>query len=337
MAVECRLLALNLEDGAVIWERTALTIDNPPRIHGTHSYASDTPVTDGDHIWFSFSNFGRLFCYDAEGAEVWQRDFGMPKSRNNWGMCTSPVLFKGNVIFNVDRENGSLITAMNRKTGREVWSVERDETGGWSVPLVAETGDSAEIVVNGQNFIRGYDASNGRQLWQHGGTEKHIIPSPIFHGGLIYVGQGRNACVMAVKPGARGNITTGEDGTLSPHVQWYQPNGGPYCTSLTVAGDYVYAVTDHSSSLLNIFHAKTGKLVDKARFPAPSSKFYASPIVVGDKILYTHQSGITYVLQVGPKLEILWENNLGEAVQASLAVSRSNLLIRGERHLFCIR
>ncbi len=334
--LDCQLVAVDRRTGEILWQRTAHKLKNPPKIHRTNSYASDTPVSDGKHIWVTFSTFGRLFCYDLDGQQVWDRDFGVPASRNDWGMCTSPILYKDLLIFNSDRKAGSFLTAVNKSTGKQLWRVARDETGGWTVPVIFSAGQRDELVLNAQNYIRGYDPQTGEELWKHAGFEKHIISTPIVHDGLLYVAQGRNVATVAFKPGSRGDITLAGGATSSDQIIWMQPKGGPYCSSQAIAGDYLYTLSDHAVSLLTIFHAKTGEETFKGRFPASSDKFYASPLVVDDKVLVTHYDGTTTVLKAGPKLDVLWKNELGEPVQANLAASDRQLFIRGAKHLYCV-
>ena len=43
--------------------------------HFTGSLASNSPVTDGKHVYAFFGSRG-LFCLDLEGQVVWKRNFG---------------------------------------------------------------------------------------------------------------------------------------------------------------------------------------------------------------------------------------------------------------------
>ena len=50
----------------------------------------------------------------------------------------------------------------------------------------------------------------------------------------------------------------------------------------------------------------------------------------------TEAEGESVVIEAGPKLKILARNRHEEKCKASMAVSRGNLFIRSEKHLFCI-
>ena len=42
------------------------------------------------------------------------------------------------------------------------------------------------------------------------------------------------------------------------------------------------------------------------------------------------------VVRAGPKLDLVADNDLGESIIASPAVSNSHIYLRGEQHLYCI-
>ncbi len=48
------------------------------------------------------------------------------------------------------------------------------------------------------------------------------------------------------------------------------------------------------------------------------------------------EDGIVFVARVEGKFELLAENRMGERIIASPVALSNRLLIRGERHLFCI-
>jgi len=71
-------------------------------------------------------------------------------------------------------------------------------------------------------------------------------------------------------------------------------------------------------------------------FPKASSRYYASPLVAGGVLYANREDGVAFVAKVEGKFEILAKNQIGERVIASPVVASNRLLIRGERHLFCV-
>ena len=105
--------------------------------HQKNSYASETPVTDGERVYVYFGNAG-LFAYDLNGKPVWSKPMGPFKVRSGWGHASSPVVHKDRVYIVNDNDDQSFIAAYDARTGAEVWKVNRDEGSNWTTPLVWE-------------------------------------------------------------------------------------------------------------------------------------------------------------------------------------------------------
>ena len=71
--------------GKTLWEETVHTGKPVEPVHIKNTYASETPVTDGERVYFYFGNLG-VFCFDLEGKGVWQKRLESAKMRNNWGL-----------------------------------------------------------------------------------------------------------------------------------------------------------------------------------------------------------------------------------------------------------
>ncbi len=128
---------LNLNTGSELWKRTAYA--GKPRIptHRDNTYASETPVTDGERIYAYFGMTG-LYCYDFNGTLLWERDMGAFLTQRNWGASTSPLIYNGILFMQIDSEEASYIMAINSQTGKQVWRRERDEKTNWSTPIIWE-------------------------------------------------------------------------------------------------------------------------------------------------------------------------------------------------------
>ena len=81
----------------------------------------------------------------------------------------------------------------------------------------------------------------------------------------------------------------------------------------------------------------TGKTVWEGTFPKHRTNFYASPLIAGDKLYAPREDGAVFVASVAhDKFEMLSENDMAESVIGSPVPALNGLLIRGEKHLFCI-
>ena len=57
-------------------------------------------------------------------------------------------------------------------------------------PLVVNDGEKQQVIVNGQNFARGYDLDTGKELWRCGGQTQRPCASAVSADGLVFVGSG---------------------------------------------------------------------------------------------------------------------------------------------------
>ena len=87
-----------------------------------HGYASNTPATDGEHV-FVFFGKGGVHCLTLEGEKVWSVEVGKESSVKEWGSAASLVLFENSVIVNAAEESNAII-ALDKATGKELWKQE---------------------------------------------------------------------------------------------------------------------------------------------------------------------------------------------------------------------
>ncbi|HEY8503045.1 MAG TPA: PQQ-binding-like beta-propeller repeat protein, partial [Gemmataceae bacterium] len=328
------VLCLDFHTGKVIWRQKAAEGKPKFAIHIKNSYASETPVTDGERVYAYFGNKG-LYVYDLDGNPVWSREFEPKKMRMGWGTAASPVLHGDRLFIVNDNEEDSYLLCLDKKTGKELWKVERDEASNWATPYVWENDKRTELVTNGTKRVRSYDLE-GNLLWEMGGNSAITIPTPFARHGLLYVGSGYvldpRKPLVAVKPGATGDITPKQDGPLGEYIAWRQPKAAPYNPSFLVYGDYLYVLYDRGQ--LSCFDAKTGKqLYDQERV---RGQYTASPWAYGGKVFCLNEDGRTTVVKAGPEFEVLGTNDLDEMCMATPAVAKGSLFIRTLAKLYRI-
>ena len=153
--------------------------------HLKNSYASETPVTDGERVYFYFGNVG-LFVFDMKGKPVWSKPLGPFKTRYGWGTAASPVLHRDRVYIVNDNDEQSFLAAYDKRTGAEIWRVNRDEGTNWATPFVWEHDGRTEIVTSGTGKVRSYDLT-GTLLWELKGMSSISIPTPFDRHGLLFI------------------------------------------------------------------------------------------------------------------------------------------------------
>ena len=333
------VLCLDLNTGKELWRREAHTGVPPNELHLKNSYASETPVTDGERVYAYFGNVG-LFCYDMEGKPLWSANWPKVKMRYGWGSAASPIIFKGKVFIVHDNEDQSFVTALDARTGQKLWRTERDEKSNWATPFIWENEVRTELITPGTGRVRSYDL-NGKLLWEFGGMSTISIPTPSAKFGLLYVASGyvgdKVRPFFAVKPGASGDISLKPGETSNQFIAWSQPTAAPYNPSPLVYGDFIYVLFDFG--FLGCHDARTGKVIyDKERVrPDNATSFTASPWAANGKIFALSEDGDTFVFQAGSEYKLLHKNSLDEMCMATPAIAGDRLLIRTLGNLYCIR
>ena len=165
--------------GKMRWQKLATEQVPHEGRHMTNTYAAGSPTTDGERLYVSFGSRG-IFCYTLTGDLVWQVDLGDMRTRFGWGEAVTPVLAGDLLIVNWDQEEGSFIIALDKRTGKSVWKVDRpEEVTSWNTPLVTTHDGKQMVIVNGTGSAKAYDAQTGEQIWACGGQTINAIPSPI--------------------------------------------------------------------------------------------------------------------------------------------------------------
>lgn len=326
---------VDFRTGKIRWEREVSSAPPARAKHLKNSYASETPVTDGERVYFYFGNAG-LFVFDLNGRPVWSKPLGPFKTRNNWGTGASPVLHGDRVYVLNDNDEQSFLAAYDKRTGAEIWRTNRAEGTNWATPFVWENDRRTEIVTSGSDRVRSYDLS-GRLLWELSGMSTISIPTPFDRHGLLYIASGYIADALrpayAIRPGASGDISLKTDETSNAFIAWSARTGAPYNPTPLVHGDYYYTLFDRG--FFTNHEAKTGKEVyGRQRITSDASGFTASPWGYNGKIFAMSEDGDTYVIRAGATFELLGKNSLNEMTLATPAIAHGSLLIRTASKLY---
>ncbi len=320
---------LDFKSGKLLWQKEVHKGKSPGTIHLKNTHASETPAVDGEHVYAVFGNIG-VFCLDHDGKLVWEKKLDPVKTRMGWGTASSPALHKDRLFIVNDNEEKSYLAALDTKTGKEAWRIDRDDKSNWATPFVWQNEKRTELVTAGTGKVRSYDL-DGKLLWELGGMSIITIPTPSARGGLLYISSGYVVDLLrpvyAVRPGASGDISLKSGEKENKYIAWCQRLAGPYHPSPLAYGDYVYVLYDRG--FLSCFEAKTGKPVyEKQRISPSASAFTASPWACGGKVFCLSEDGDTFVLAAGRAFKVLGQNSLDEMCLASPALANGSLLVR---------
>ena len=336
-----KVYCLDKATGKVLWERTAHRGAPKSGRHIKSTYANPTPATDGRRLVASFGSDG-LYAYDLEGNLLWKRDLGiiMTSAYNmpgyEWGMASSPILWRDRVIVQVDTSNEDFLAALDGATGETVWRVERDELPSWSTPNVYEGPAGAELVTNAPNRIRGYDPSTGGELWTLGGSSQITAPTPVFSDGLIVVASGRRPVkpIFAIRAGSRGDLTLREGETSSAAVVWSKTGRGPYMPTPLLYQGRLYSV--NNDGVFDCYDLSTGAEVYRERLPHRGQGFSGSPVAADGKIYVPSEDGDVFVVRAGPKFEVIATNPMGEVLMTTPALSDGVMILKTRSHVWAV-
>ena len=332
------VLCLDLASGDPLWQRTAHSGPMPATIHPKNSFASATPVTDGERVYALFGNLG-LFAYDLDGRLVWSRDIERHSDQWGWGAGSSPALLDDQVLVMHDNDEASYLASFDAATGEQKWRTPRDEVSAWSTPFVWRNDLRTEIVTVAKTRVRSYDPAGNLLWWFSGDMTSATVPTPLPGDGLIYVSSGHvghdHRPVYAVLPGAEGDITLGPRQRANEYIRWYDPRGASYNPSPLLYRGIYYTLLDRG--FLTAHDARTGRIVyDRVRIE-PGATFTSSPWAYNGKIFALSEDGDTYVIAAGPDYALLGKNVIGELTLASPAIAGRTLLLRTASHLYAIR
>jgi len=337
--LDYRVLCLDLLSGEILWEQSVHQGPSDSPIHLKNSFASETPVTDGERVYAYFGNQG-LYCFDLDGSLVWSRRFEPHATRNGWGTAASPMLHGDRLYILNDNDEQSYLLCLDKRTGNEIWRVNRDEGSNWSTPFLWQNDLRTEIVTAGTDQVRSYDLE-GKLLWWFTGMSVITIGTPYTDQGLLYVSSGyvndTNRPLYAIRPGASGDISLGPDQTSNQFIAWCQPKAAPYNPTTLVYQGKLYVLYDRA--MLACFQASTGDLVfDRQRLPQ-GMHFTASPWAYNGKIFCLDEDGVTFVLHAGDEFELLHTNELADddMCMATPAIAGDRLILRTAARVYCIR
>lgn len=325
------LLCINRNSGDILWQKTVTEEVPHEGKHETNTYASGSPISDGERLYFSFGSRG-VFCYSLAGELIWKVSLGQMRTRNGWGEAITPVLTEDSVIINWDQEEDSYIVALDKKTGETNWKVVRpNEVTSWNTPFVTVFDGAEQVIVNGTASVKSYAASDGKLLWECGGQTVNAIPSPVrYKDSVICMSGYRGAMACAIPLSSQGNVTD------SSSIPWKITQSTPYVPSPIVSGQRLL-FTAGNTNVLSCIDANTGKpLLERMRLQNIRT-MYASPIYANGHFFFTSREGVTTVLKDNETLDVVSVNELDDVIDASPVAVDDQLFLRSWTKLYCIQ
>jgi outer membrane protein assembly factor BamB len=331
-----RLVRVKRNDGTVAWDKE-VTQQEPKYKQRPNSYATSTPVTDGQRVYLVACD-GRILATDVDGQVVWiNSDFDYYSQH---GLAVSPVLYEDLVIVafdwsspGPDKKVGwevpwdkAVILAVDKGTGKTRWQGRRGSSQiGHATPQIATFEGRDQLVSSAGAVVQGFDLKTGEQLWTVSSPGEGVVPSVVAGDGMAFATSGfRQETILAVRLGGRGDVT-------QTHVAWRVTDEVPHVPSMLYVSPRLYSITDQG--IVNCLRGATGEVLWRQRLPG---KYSASPVYADGKVYFLSEKGKTTVVEEGPAFKVVAENDLGETCCASPAISQGRLFLRTEKALYCI-
>jgi outer membrane protein assembly factor BamB len=320
-----RAFAFDAATGRQVVDVELFRLDRTNLLNPKNSFASPTPILDGDRVYVHFGAEGTA-ALTSTGEVLWRTRLPY---RSQHGGGGSPELYRGLLIINCDGNDvEAFIVALDTQTGKERWRRQRRTPAdqAYTTPLTIRVGERDQIVSIGAYRAGGYDPTTGREIWRVGyGDGFSNVPRPVFGHGLVFIATGfQQPTLMAVRPDGEGDVTR-------THVVWTLRRGAPFTPSPILVGDELFVVSD--IGILTCVDARTGTVHYQQRL---GGNYSASPIFGDGRIYFLNEEGIATVIAPGKTFSRLAVNQIDGATLASIAVSDGSFFIRSHTHLYRI-
>jgi len=265
------------------------------------SLASATAACDGQRVFINFLHAGAIYttALDRDGRQLWQTkvtDYVLHQ-----GFGSSPAVYRSLVLVSADNKGTGVLAALERATGKVVWKQERPKAPNYASPIILNVAGRDQLLMTGCDLVASFEPLTGKKFWEIEGSTTECVTSTVTDGRHIFTSGGfPKSHLAAVRADGSGKVA-------------WQNNTRVYVPSLLVHRGYLYGVLD--AGVAACWQCDTGKEMWKARL---GGTFTASPVLVGDHIFATNESGRTFLFKATPEaFTLVGENQLGDEVMAT--------------------
>ena len=312
-----------------------------PERKGRHlngSGSNPSVVTNGKKLYALFKS-GNLACLDFSGKIIWKKDLSSyGKDTLYWDFGTSPVLTSKHLIVALMRKGNSWLLAFDPENGKVAWKKERNYQTppecdhSYATPTLVKHEGKEAILVWGAERLSVHSAKDGEMHWVSTGFNPKqkknwvVVGSQVVVGDIAIVPYGRGTHMKGIRMGGKGDVT-------ESHLLWTRTDTGCFVPSPAVAKGKVYILRDRGE--VHCIDPKTGNSHWEDAFPRASSSYYGSPTIAGNILYAPREDGVILLADISDGFNFLGEFDMGERVIASPVPVNDQILIRGEKNLFC--
>lgn len=326
-------LCVDRESGKLLHQVELFRVAQPPEIHNLNSYASPTPVIQGETVYCNFGTMGTAAVQRSNGAVLWRNS--ELKFEHETGPGSSPIVHGDLLIVHCDGTDQQFVTAFRRADGAIAWQTARSGElhpegmmkKAFSTPLVVESRSGPQLISPGANWVYGYDPQSGRELWKvsYGKLGFSNVPRPLAGNGLLYVCTGYNrASLLALKFNGQAEVTEGD-------IAWRFENQVPTMPTPILVGQLLFMVSD--KGVATCLDAVSGEQRWQKRL---GGEFSASPILAEGRLYFCNHEGKVFVVAAKETFELLATNEVEGGIMSTPAAVGNQLIIRTKTGLLRI-
>jgi outer membrane protein assembly factor BamB len=323
--ISLRAIAFDVVSGREVVNVEVFKIPADRRdINPKNSWASPTPVLDGDRVYVHFGADGTA-ALSSSGEILWKTRF---EYQSQHGAGGSPIVHGDLLIFNCDGSDVAFVIALDKHTGKTRWKTNRGFPAdqAYTTPIVIRAAGRDQLISVGAFRARAYDPLTGKEIWRVRYDQGFSnVPRPVFGHGLVFIATGfQQPELLAVRPDGTGDVT-------KTHVAWSLKRGAPLTPSPLIVGDELYLVND--GGIASCIDARSGTPIWQQRL---GGTYSASPVFADGRIYFLAEQGVTTVITPGKEFRRLVTNPLDGGLLASMAISGGSLFLRTDSHLYRI-
>jgi outer membrane protein assembly factor BamB len=323
--ISLRAMAFDAATGQEVVNVEVFKIPTDRRdINPKNSWASPSPVIDGDRIYVHFGADGTA-ALSPGGDIIWKNRF---EYQSQHGAGGSPIVYGDLLIFSCDGSDAAFVIALDKRTGKTKWKTNRGlpSDQAYTTPLVIRVGEQDQLISVGAFRVRAYDPLTGKEIWRVRYDQGFSnVPRPVSGHGLVFITTGfQQPELLAIRPDGKGDLT-------KTHVAWSLKRGAPLTPSPILVGDELYIVND--GGIASCIDARTGSVIWQSRL---GGTYSASPVYADGRLYFPAEQGITTVIAPGKEARRLATNRLDGGHLASMAVAGGAFFVRTDAALYRI-
>ncbi len=178
-----RAISVDRNTGAILKNVEVFRLKSLTEINAKNSFASPTPLLEGDRIYLHFGALGTA-CLTESGEIAWKTRLDYDNGQHGPG--GSPVIYDDLLIVSCDGLSIQYVVALDKLTGKVRWRKYRQGYQAYTTPLVVRLPAGDQVISPGAFRAIAYDPRTGKELWQvRYGEGFSNVPRPIYGDGLV--------------------------------------------------------------------------------------------------------------------------------------------------------